>query len=140
MTGPALRAIRRAVTASVVALLFGVVLVAVAGRVDATVDAPGVPDRSATVGTVAPDLARGAGVDASVVPPSHGTGTRPAAVRGTGERIHPRVVLLATAAALAALLAALAAIGRAGAPGVEGLRRLGAVPLGARAPPAALAA
>ena len=129
MTGTALRAIRRAVTASVVALLFGVVLVAVAGRVDATVDAPGVPD-----------LARKAGVDASVVPPSPGTGNRPAAVRGTGERIHPRVVLLATAAALAALLAALAAIGRAGAPGVEGRRRLGAVPLGARAPPAALAA
>lgn len=129
MTGTALRAIRRAVTASVVALLFGVVLVAVAGRVDVTVDAPGVPD-----------LARSAGLEASVVPPSPGTGTRPAAVRGTGERIHPRVVLLATAAALAALLAALAAIGRAGAPGVEGLRRLGAVPLGARAPPAALAA
>ena len=128
MTGPALRSIRRAVTASVVALLFGVVLVAVAGRVDATVR------------SVAPDLARNAGVDASVVPPSPGTGARPAAVRGTGERIHPRVVLPATAAALAALLAALAAIGRAGAPGVGRLRHLGAPPLGARAPPAALAA
>ncbi len=134
MSRPNLSETRRAVLAPVVALLFGVVLVAVAGPT-ASAARPAGPVGAASAPAPTPTE-----VAAAVRSPGPAGGARPVAVRSAGERATVRIALVATAAALAALLTALAALGRAGAPGGDRRRRLGAAPLGARAPPTALAA
>lgn len=136
MSRPNLSETRRAVLAPVVALLFGVVLVAVAGPSASAARAAG-PVGAASAPAPAPTPTE---VAAAVRSPEPAGGARPVAVRSAGERATVRIALVATAAALAALLTALAALGRAGAPGGDRRRRLGAAPLGARAPPTALAA
>lgn len=142
------RVARHAGVAAVAALLFGVVLVAAAdgaGSVTDTatssgrIDAVGV----AVTGSTNPALDAGrtrldATVTRGVADPA--TSTRGVVLRGGAERPHVRVALVATAAALAALLAALAELGLAAMAGAGRVRRIGVAPLGARAPPARLAA